>query len=244
MDLFLTLSRKQLGQIIGLLIALGYVDINVLTFRAGFFAFVVRGPLFSRLTSGASRYLRAPGNSPKGSLTAQTFIKLEALLAFLLLTGQAYIQNPTVVGSGIVFTVQSDLFKLQTIQSMLKERNHNELDRIILTLLNLGVGWGLMQNSFGITGVGYGSFPHKMAFSTTSVLLQPGPQRDNAGGIAALPNGGPVYRWFNRVIGFMLAIQQLYIYSISISKGGRLVFGITGNVLALRSLEKTLKPKS
>lgn len=240
MDFFLRIPRRQLEQLIGLLIILGYVDINVFTVRKNFFAFVLRGPIFTRLTSGASQTLRLPGNSPRGSIVNRSFIKLEALLAYLLLSGIAYIQNPTVVGSGIVFTVQSDLFTLQSVQHILSQKENTGTERIVLALLNLGIGLGLMQNTFGITGTAYGPFPYQLGFSTTSTLVEPRQQSNTPGGLAAIPNGGPTYRWFNRVVGFMLAIQQLCIYSVSISKGGSLVFGISGSNLALRSVHRLL----
>jgi hypothetical protein len=234
------LSRKQLGQLLAILIALGYVDINVVTFRAGFFAFVVKGPLFTRLTSGSPRYLRSPGDSSLDSPVAKAFIKIEALLAFLLLTGQAYVQNPTVVGSGLVFTIQSDWFTLQTVQHMLKNQEKPFIYTAVLTLLNLGVGVGLVQNTFGITGTAYGPFPYQLGFSTTSDLLSTTNNGPVLPGLAAIPEGGPMYKWFNRVIGLLLIGQQLELYSVSVSKGGRLVLGITGQLLKLRVLPKML----
>ncbi|WAH37782.1 hypothetical protein [Alicyclobacillus dauci] len=243
MSWFPHVSRVQLGQILALLIVLGYVDINVITFRAGQFSFVVRGPLFDRLSSGTARYLRNPGNAPRNSVTAKAYVKLEALLAFLLFTKQAYVMNPTVVGAGIVYSIQSDWFLLSTLQRMLEERRNHPLERIVLAVLNLGVGWGLMQNSFGITGTAIGPFPYTLGFSTTSKLLERSNAAPTLPGLATLPNGGPVYKLFNQLIGFLLVIQQLHIYSVSIGKAGRVVLGITGNLLALKSIPKLLNQR-
>ncbi|CAM3998738.1 hypothetical protein [Alicyclobacillus pomorum] len=238
----LSLPQRQLGQILALLMVLGYVDINVVTFRNGQFYFVLRGPIFSRLTSGIARYLRAPGNSPEGGPTAQAYVKIEALLAYLLFTGQAYIHDPTFVGAGIVFSVQSEWFRFKALQKVLQARKNNELDRMILALLNLGVGWGLVQNTFGITGVTPRPFDHQLGFSVTSDALAskaktPGPTF----GITAIPNGGPLYRVLNRLVGVLLMVQQLHIYGVSLGKGGRIVFGITGEVIRLKVFPKMLE---
>ncbi|WP_067933784.1 hypothetical protein [Alicyclobacillus kakegawensis] len=240
----LRLPQRQLGQILALLIVLGYVDINVVTFRNGQFYFVLRGPIFSRLTSGIPRYLRAPGNSPEGSPTAQAYVKIEALLAYLLFIGEAYIYNPIVVGAGIVFTVQSRWFRLKALQKVLQEGKNHDLDRAILALLNLGVGWGLIQNTFGITGTAYRPFGYALGFSVTSEALAPKTKvSEPTFGITAIPNGGPLYRALNRLVGVLLIVQQLYVYSVSIGKGGRIVLGITGEVLTLKVLPKMMKQR-
>jgi hypothetical protein len=233
----LRLPQRQLGQILALLIVLGYVDINVVTFRNGQFYFVLRGPIFSRLTSGIPRYLRAPGNSPEGSPTAQAYVKIESLLAYLLFIGEAYVYNPTVVGAGIVFTVQSEWFRFKALQKMLEKRQNDYLTRVILALLNLGVGWGLVQNTFGITGTAYRPFGYSLGFSVTSDALAPKTKASGPTfGITAIPNGGPLYRVLNQLVGVLLIVQQLYVYSVSIGKGGRIVLGITGEVLTLKVL--------
>jgi hypothetical protein len=243
MSWFPQVSRVQLGQILGLLFVLGYMDINVVTFRASQFSFVVRGPLFTRLTAGGPRYLRNPANSPRKSIPAKAYMQIEALLAFLLFTKQAYVKNPTVVGAGIVYSIQSDWFHFHALERMLEERKHNPLDRIILTLLNLGVGWGLMQNTFGITGTAIAPFPYSLGFSVTSTLLQKTNYSPSSPGLTALPNGGPIYKLFNPIIGFLLVIQQLYIYSVSIGKGGSIVLGVAGDLLTLKSIPKLLNNK-
>lgn len=237
----LRLPQQQLGQILALLMVLGYVDINVVTFRNGQFYFVLRGPIFSRLTSGIPRYLRAPGNSPEGGPTAQAYVKIEALLAYLLFTGQAFIHDPTMVGAGIVFSVQSEWFRFKALQKMLQERKNNPLDRIVLALLNLGVGWGLIQNTFGITGTTPRPFDHHLGFSVTSEALAPKAKAPGPTfGITAIPKGGPLYRVLNRLVGVLLMVQQLHIYGVSLGKGGRIVFGITGEILRLNVLPKML----
>lgn len=236
------LSERELGQLLALLLVLGYIDINVVTFRGEQFSFVVRGPLFSRLTSGTPKYLRAPANSPEGGLTARIFVQIEAMLAFLLFTGQAYVQNHTVVGAGIVFSIQSQWFHLKTLQRILEQRKHNPMDKLVLALLNLGVGLGLMQNTFAITGTAYRPFTHHLGFSMTSNLLASSRSQNSAvPGLTAIPKGGPTFKWFNRVVGFLMVIQQLGIYSVSVGKGGRLVLGVTGDVLALKAFPQIIE---
>jgi hypothetical protein len=168
-------------------------------------------------------------------------VKLEALLAYLLFTGQAFIYNYTVVGSGIVFSVQSQYFHFDILKRIVRQRRDTILNRIILAVLNLGVGFGLVQNTFGITGTAYRPFGYRLGFSVTSTVLAP--QTRGQGptlGLTAIPNGGPAYKLFNQMIGVLLILQQLEIYSLSVGKGGRLVLGITGEILELKAFPKII----
>ena len=81
--------NRELSILIAFLLILGYVDLGAFTVARIGFRFTVRGPMFWRLSSGLPPYLHDLPKGPGG----QAYLKLMALIAYLLLSDQAVIDS-------------------------------------------------------------------------------------------------------------------------------------------------------
>jgi hypothetical protein len=211
------------------LLILGYADIGALTITKTSIRFSIRSPLLWRLSTGLPPYLRDVPKGPGG----QAYLKLMALLAYLLLTKQAYINSGSVVASGLVLTVASPLFDWDIIKNVLAQTEDSMLQRIVQILINLVLGISLITslNQFTITSVRMDP-KYFLLFHVSSRSLQR--VRSERPSMLTLPEKIPTLKNLNVMIGVLLTLQFLRVIHLTIARGGDLGLGVSGDLLAMK----------
>lgn len=228
---------RDMERIVALGLVLGYLDVGVIELSRGEFTFTLRGPLFWRLTSGLPPYLHRPSTGP----AADAYLRLEALLAYLLFSGEAYVSDATATASAMVWTISSKWFKWRRVQRLLADNEGTfRYRRAILMLLNLAIGIGLMVRElpFVITAVSF----HKnltMRFITSAAPLQRSRRRLPSKLTLPLMNGK--LHLISVMIGFLLLIQQARIDGFLVERGGLLGFSIAADVFAFKVIPRILQ---
>jgi len=226
---FTGLTNRSLSILMAFLLILGYVDIGALTITKSGFRFSIRGPFLWRLSSGLPPYLHDVPEGPGG----QAYLKLMALLAYLLLTEQAYINSGSVVASGLVLTVASPLFDWNIIKKILAQTEDSALQRIVQILINLVLGISLItsQNHFSITSVRMDP-KYFLLFHVSSLSLQR--VRRELPSMLTLPERIPTLKSLNVIIGILLTLQLVRVIHLTIARGGDLGLGVSGELLAMK----------
>lgn len=220
--------NRELSILIAFLLILGYVDLGAFTVARIGFRFTVRGPMFWRLSSGLPPYLHDLPKGPGG----QAYLKLMALIAYLLLSDQAIIDSGSVVASGIVLTVSSPLFEWEKIKQVLSEHENSLLQRIVQFLITMVIGIGMMDSHqlFTITSVRFDPSFYIM-FNVSSVALQR--RRRILPSLLTIPLNIKSLRNLNRILGVLMILQFMRVIYLTIGRGGELGLGITGDFLAM-----------
>ncbi len=222
-------TNRSLSMLMAFLLILGYADIGALTITKTSIRFSIRSPLLWRLSSGLPPYLRDVPKGPGG----QAYLKLMALLAYLLLTKQAYINSGSVVASGLVLTVASPLFDWDIIKNVLAQTEDSMLQRIVQILINLVLGISLITslNQFTITSVRMDP-KYFLLFHVSSRSLQR--VRSERPSMLTLPEKIPTLKNLNVMIGVLLTLQLLRVIHLTIARGGDLGLGVSGDLLAMK----------
>ncbi len=220
--------NRELSILIAFLLILGYVDLGAFTVTKIGFRFTVRGPLFWRLSSGLPAFLHDLPKGPGG----QAYLKLMALVAYLLLSDQAFINSGSVVASGIVLTITSPLFEWQKIKEILTEHENGLLQRIVQFLITMVIGIGMMDSHqlFTITSVRFDPEFYIM-FNVSSIALQR--RRRILPSLLTIPLNIKSLRNLNRILGVLMILQFMRVIYLTIGRGGELGLGITGDFLAM-----------
>lgn len=203
-------------------LALGYLDVGIIEVSNGGFTFTLRGPNFWRLTSGLPPYLR----SPSTGLAAQAYLRIEALIAYLLLTEEAHITEASVAASATVWTIGSKWFRFRTLSRLIRDDTTTfRSRRAILMLMNLAIGLGLMFKKlpFVITAVGYDKFVNLRFYTSAAPLSR---TRRRLPSKLTLPVLSAKLYWLGTVVGFLMMIQQARIEGFLLERGGLLGFSI------------------
>jgi hypothetical protein len=218
------LTARELEIAAALMLALDYVDVGIIEINRAEFAFTLRGPLFWRLTSGMPPYL----HSPSQGLNAIAYLRIEALLAYLLLISEAHIENASAAASITVWTVRSPWFRWQALRNLLQQNPGNfRYHRAVLMLLNMGIGSGLVS----LTAVNHDKF-NTIKFFTSAAPLQRSKLRLPSKLTLPLMNSkmNSKLHWLNIIIGSLMIIRQLYVDGVAMGRGGEIGFVITGDV--------------
>ncbi|MCF8565958.1 hypothetical protein LLE49_14630 [Alicyclobacillus tolerans] len=219
-------------RIIALGLVLGYLDVGVIGVGSEEFTFTVRGPLLWRLTSGIPPYLSKPSKGP----VAQAYLRIEALLAYLLFVGEAYLLEASSGASTMVFTIGSKWLRFSAIQRLLEDDSVSFRHRTaILMLLNLAIGVGLIFRKFPfvLTAVGINRYL-ELRFYTSAAPLQR--TRRLTPSLLTLPRMSAKLHWIEVIIGGMLVVQQAKVDSVLVERGGLVGFSIAADTFRLHVL--------
>ncbi|QSO50481.1 hypothetical protein JZ785_16275 [Alicyclobacillus curvatus] len=239
-----TKNRRILGLVIkdaekigafGLI--LGYLDVGIIGVSKGEFTFTVRGPIFWRLTSGIPPYLHRPSTG----IAAEAYLRIEALLAYLLLTGEAHILESSVAGSTMVWTIGSKWFRFKALQRLLKDDTSSFRYRTaVVMLLNLAIGVGLIVRKlpFVLTAVGLDRYL-QMRFFTSAAPLQRTRRVDPSQ--LTLPQMNAKLYWIGVIIGGMLVAQQARIEALLLERGGLIGFSILADTFRMKVLPEMVQ---
>ncbi len=221
--------NRELSLLIAFLLVLGYVDLGAFSVTNVGFRFTVRGPMFWRLSSGLPPYLHDVPKGPGG----QAYLKLMALIAYLLFTRQASINSGSVVASGIVLTVTSHLFEWEKIKQVLSEHENTLLQRIVQILITIVIGIGMLDSHqlFTVTSVRFDP-DFFILFNVSSIALQR--RRRILPSLLTIPLNIASLRNLNRILGVLSILQFMRVLYLSIGRGGELGLGITGDFLAMK----------
>ena len=218
-------------------LVLGYLDVGIISVSRGEFRFTLRGPIFWRLTSGIPPYHHRPSTG----IAAEAYLRIEALLAYLLLTGEALIVESSVAGSTMVWTVGSKWFRFKTLQRMLTDNTASFRYRTaVLMLLNLAVGVGLIVRKlpFVLTAAGLDRYL-QLRFFTSAAPLQR--TRRVAPSQLTLPQMNAKLYWLGVIVGGMLIVQQARIESLLMERGGLMGFSITADTFRMKVLPEVIQ---
>ena len=222
-------TNRSISLLVAFLLILGYVDLGTFTILKYGFRFTVRGPLFWRQTSGLPPYLH---EIPEG-IGGQAYLKLAAVVVYLLLTDQAYIASGSVVASGMVLAVNSSLFDWKVIKNALSSKKISAFQNMVLFILNLVIGIGLMSPDrvFTITSTRFDPLFY-IIFNVSGSSIQR-VQRLLPSQLT-LPKDIPTLKLLNVIIGLLMTMQLVRVAYFSIGRGGELGFGVTGDLLAMK----------
>lgn len=219
---------KNIDQLLAILLILGYVQVNVINVENGSFRFTLRGPALQRLTSGT-----IPKLSPEGKgLFAEAYLRLEALIAYLLLIGEATIDTPGVSATTTVWGVSSKWFRLSVLQNLLKDSHSTFAHRTaILMLLNVALGIGLINRRIEFIVTGFGLTPgdsgnvHLRFFISGPPLTRRHSARP--GKYTPPPYNTEVLIWIGFIVGILLISQRACVANVGVERGGALGFDIS-----------------
>lgn len=213
-------------------LVLGYLDVGIVEVGHGEFSFTVRGPIFWRLTSGTTPYLHRPSSG----ISAAAYLRIEALLAYLLLVGEAYLLDSSIGASTMVWTIGSKWFRFSALQRLLKDDSASFKHRTaILMLMNLAIGVGLMVRKlpFVLTAVGIDRYLN-MRFFTSAAPLQRTAR--TLPSLLTLPQMNAKLYWLGVVVGSMLVAQQARVDRFLLERGGLIGFRISADTFRLKVL--------
>lgn len=226
---------KNIDQFIAILLVLGYVELGVVNVENGALSFALRGPSLLRLTSGTP-----PNITPTGTgLFAQSYLRVEALIAYLLFIGEANIALPGISASTTVWGVSSKWFKFSALQSLLKDTNSTFYYRTaLLLLLNLAMGIGLIKKKIEFVVTGFGLTPDdrgntQLRFFLSGPPLSRKPSRI-PGKYTPPPYNTQTLYWMGVVVGILLIAQQARIVNVGAERGGAIGFDVS--TFAFRAL--------
>lgn len=228
----LGLTVRDMERVAAFGIILGYLDVGVIEVGRGEFKFTVRGPIFWRLTSGIPPYLHRPSTG----LAAEAYLRIEALLAYLLLVGEAYLSSSTIAASTMVWTISSKWFRFTALQKLLKDDSVSfRSRRAILMLINLAIGVGLIMRRlpFVLTAVGVDRYL-EMRFYTSAAPLQRTAR--TLPSQLTLPQMNAKLHWIGVIVGGLLVVQQARIDGFLVERGGLLGFSIAADTFRLQVL--------
>jgi len=236
---FNRMTKRDIKALIAILLAIGYIDIGAIEITPHEFHLVVRGPIFWRLTSGLPPFLHTTG----GALAGKAYLKLQAMIAYLLLIDEIDLYSGNVGASTIVGTLSSRWFKWKRLHQMMGENPKSfKRNRIILMLLNLVVGLSLYETKRGLTISGLtGTADHHMAFVATSRELAR--EERMLPSLLTPPIRSPQLSALNKIVGAMMILQQMRVVGIYLARGGELGVGIGGDLYRLKVLPKIFKQK-
>ncbi|KYP80191.1 hypothetical protein [Ferroacidibacillus organovorans] len=218
------LTKRELAILAGILLATGYVNIGSVNITSREFHFDLRGPLFWRLTSGLQPLLHRPGS--------EFYIQLEAYMALLLFTGEAYVDGITVGASALFLRIRSPMFEWKRLSTE-RSIEHLGTAKAVLALMNFAVGVQLFFRKlpFVITAV---SFPEgkEIRFVTTANTIQRVERKLPSK--FTFPEQTRSTHALNKLLGALLTFQVLRIYTVSMGRGGELAFSIGGSIFQFR----------
>ncbi|WDL97871.1 hypothetical protein [Alicyclobacillus sp. ALC3] len=238
-DRILGLAVHDLEKIAAFGLVLGYLQVGLIEIGPQAFAFTLRGPIFWRLTAGTLPYLRKPSTG----LAADAYLRIEALLAYLLLVGEAHLTQSTTAASTMVWTIGSERFRFTEIGKLLKGDSTSFRYRTaILMLLNVAVGLGLVVRKlpFEITAVSMDRSMELM-FSTSAAPLQRSVRRLPSQ--LTLPRMSGKLYWLGVIVGILLIGQQARIGAVLMERGGLIGFGIRSALFRMQVLQEMLRRK-
>lgn len=219
---------KNINRLMAILLVLGYVEINVVNVENGTLTFTLRGPALGRLTSGMPITLRPVGTG----LSAQAHLRLEALITYLLLIGEATIDTPGVSATTTVWGVSSKWFKFAALQNLLKDNQSTFTHRTaILVLLNLATGIGLINRKLEFVLTGFALNPDDTGNAHLRFFLS-GPSltrqhSSSAGKYTPPPYGTEFLYWIGVIVGILLITQHARVVSVGVQNGGGIGFDIS-----------------
>ncbi len=233
----LGLAVHDLEKIAAFGLVLGYLQVGLIEIGPQEFFFTLRGPVFWRLTSGLPPYLRRPSTG----VAAGAYLRIEALLAYLLLVGEAHLVQSTTAASTMVWTIGSERFRFKEINRLLKGDSTSFRYRTaILMLLNVAIGLGLVVRKipFLITAVSLNRSLELM-FSTSAAPLQRSVRRLPSQ--LTLPRMSAKLHWLGVLVGILLIGQQARIGAVLMERGGLLGFSIRSEVFRLQVLPEMVR---
>lgn len=236
---FNRMAKRDIKALLAILLAIGYIDIGAIEITPHEFRLVVRGPIFWRLTSGLPPFMHSTG----GALPGKAYLKLQAMIAYLLLIDEIDLNSANVGASTVVGTLSSRWFKWKQLQQMLGENQTSfKRNRLILMVMNLAVGLSLYDTKRGLTITGLtGSVDHTMSVIATSRDLAREGRRLPS--LLTPPVQSPQLAALNKLVGAMMILQQMRVVGIYLARGGEFGFGIGGDLSRLKVLPKIFKQK-
>lgn len=233
----LDFAIRDVEKIAAFALVLGYLDVGVIEIGPKEFTFTVRGPVFWRLTSGIPPYLHRPSTG----LAAEAYLRIEALLAYLLLVGEAQVLQSSTAASTMVWTIGSKHFRFSEIGRLMKDNSTSFRYRTaILMLLNVAVGLGMILKRlpFVITAVTM-TRELELQFVTSAAPLQRSTLRLPS--LLTLPRMSAKLYWLGVLVGILLVGQQARIGSVLMERGGLLGFTIRSEVFRLQVIPDILR---
>lgn len=218
---------KNIEQFLAILLVLGYAELGVVNVENGALSFTLRGPTLQRLTSGNAPQLKPPGTG----LFAQSYLRIEALIAYLLLIGEANIEMPGISSSVTVWGVTSKWFQFSVLQSLIKDTNSSlQFRKAVLLLLNLAMGIGLIKRKLEFVLTGFGITPDASGNAQMRFFLS-GPPFSRKASLAPGKYTPPPYNnqtlyWLGVIVGILLISQQARVMNVGVERGGALGFDI------------------
>jgi len=219
---------NNIDKLIAILLVLGYVELGVVNVENGALSFALRGPSLRRLTSGTPPKLKPPGSG----LFAQTYLRIEALIAYLLFIGEAKIDLPGISATTTVWGISSEWFQFSALQTLLKDNHCTFSHRItILMLLNLAMGIGLIRKKLEVVVTGFGLTPDSDGNAHLRFFLS-GPPFSRKPSLAPGKYTPPPYNtqtlyWLGVIVGILLISQQARIMNVGVERGGALGFDVS-----------------